>query len=583
MSFVISPWLLVGVAAAALAAALGKLWLDRRRLGKANARQEVTIESLRDEVWELKEAAAARDRAEAASEAKSRFLATVSHEIRTPLSGILGLADLLADSRLDAEQQAYVEAIKTSGGALASLIHEILDFSKIEAGKIDLAREAIDLPSLVEGIVELLAPRAHGKGIEIASFIGADVADRMFGDPARLQQVLMNLAGNAVKFTDAGGVGIRVLNAGTAGVCFSVEDTGIGVAPENQALIFDEFEQGDGSSTRRHAGTGLGLAIAKRLVERMGGEISLASVVGQGSTFSFSLPLEATDRSGAGVRPNLAHRRVLLVARSIFEAPFIARLLGEAGAEVECAKTEEAALAALGRHPGPEVVIVDCALGEAATRSVAAAARAAHVGQSLILFSPFERRAFGQASLHGFQGWLVKPVRARSLFARLTDEIRCDRQPRPRGSKAVALPRRLRVLLAEDDDINAMIAMAFLHRLGVAATHVKDGEAALALAEEALGGRRDPYDAIVMDVRMPGLDGHEVARRLRRIEAEAGRTPMRLVALTANSLAEDRRASLAAGFDVFLTKPVDLATLGEAIAGAPSRVDATGPPHEVEA
>jgi signal transduction histidine kinase/CheY-like chemotaxis protein len=590
MSFVIfsqllaSPlaWL-VGAGMAALAAGLLKLWFDRRRLGEANAGQDATIETLRDEVWELKEAAAARDRAEAASEAKSRFLANVSHEIRTPLSGILGLADLLADSRLDAEQYAYVEAIKTSGGALASLIHEILDFSKIEAGKIDLAREPIDLPSLVEGIVELLAPRAHGKGIEIATLIGADVPGRIYGDAARLRQVLMNLAGNAVKFTDTGGVAIRVAKTGADAIRFCVEDTGIGVAPEHHALIFDEFEQGDGSSTRRYAGTGLGLAIAKRLVERMGGAISLESTQGQGSTFSFCLPLEAIDGAEVDTRPNLAHRRVLLVARSIFEAPFIAGMLGEAGAEVECAKTPDEALAALDRDPNRDVVIVDCALGEAAARAVAGAARAARVTQSLILFSPFERRAFGQASLQGFQGWLVKPVRASSLFARLTDKVQSERRTRPTGSTATALPRRgLRVLLAEDDDINAMIAMAFLNRLGVVARHVKDGEVALAWAEEALR-MRDPFDAIVMDVRMPGLDGHEVARRLRRIEAEAGTMPMRLVALTANSLAEDRRASLAAGFDVFLTKPVDLAALGEALADVASPADATRLSQEVEA
>lgn len=546
------------------------LWLARSsRLGAARA--AALTEKLQDEIWELRETAAARERAEAASEAKSRFLATVSHEFRTPLNGILGMADLLRDTALDAEQVSYIDTIKASGGALATLIDEILDFSKIEAGRLELAQDNFDLALLVEGVIELVAPRAQAKGLEIAARINPDVPCRLSGDAQRLRQVLINLTGNAVKFTAAGGAGLRIASLPDGRLRFSIADTGPGVPVQRRAAIFEEFEQAGGPGGQRHGGSGLGLAISQRIVAKMGGVIELDCPATGGSVFTFAIRLSPAMRNEAETGavtaclqapeppPHLAGAIALIVARSPFEAGFLGEALAGAGAQLMHAAGVPEALALLAGEAAPRLVLVDSALGELACEEIARAARAAGAGTTLVLFSPFERRALGRSVLEAFDGWLVKPVRPRSLFARLSGAA-AAREPQGKPPPE-RLQTGLNVLLAEDNDINALIAGRFLAKLGVRVTRVSDGRAAVLAAQAAMDGGVAAFDVIFMDIRMPELDGLSAALEIRAAERRSGAARVRIVALTANAFEEDRQLAQAAGIDDFLTKPVDLADL----------------------
>ena len=559
----------IGTGLAVLGLGLFGVAARRKRI-----RFEALTDQLRDEIWELREASAARERAEAANEAKSRFLANVSHEIRTPLNGILGMAELLSGTPLDGEQDTYVAAIRSSGSALASLIDEILDFSKIEAGKVELSSESFDVVALVEGVTELLAPRAQGKSLEIAATFAADVPRMVVGDPVRLRQILLNLAGNAVKFTEHGGVGLRVTRADASLLRFDIADTGPGVPAERRAAIFEDFEQADNSTTRLHGGTGLGLAISKRLAERMGGSLVLAPASeARGSLFSIVLPLPAEVNVAPPPPPAMADLRALIVADSPFEAPFLAERLAEAGVDVTRLDDPNAAAARLAGSRF-DIVIVDCALGETVTRDLGAAARAAGVGQTLVLFSPFERRAFGQISARGFDGWLVKPVRKETLFALLGNPRKSAPPTAPTLPAAWPTPRHRAILLAEDNPINALLATRHLEKLGATVTHAPDGLTALALAETALDAGT-PYDAMVLDIRMPGLDGLEVARRVRLAETARQAAPARLIALSADMLDAERRSASQAGIDEFLGKPISFARLEQALASVGTVKEAT--------
>lgn len=508
----------------------------------------------------------AHEKSEAASRAKSRFLAVVSHEVRTPLNGVLGMADLLLETGLSPEQQTYARAMKTSGEALLALIEEILDFSKIEAGRLDLESIPFDLTGLVTDVVELLSPRAQGKGIEIAAYIDDGIPTRVIGDAARLRQVLLNLAGNAVKFTDSGGVSVLVERGAGGQIQFSVQDSGPGIGPEMQARIFDEFEQGDGTLARRHGGTGLGLAIAARIVERMDGEITLHSATERGSIFSFAVDLPGVAGAEAKPTPDLTGQDILIASPSPIVGPLLERRLSAWGANVTLATEMRVAETLLPERKWSRF-LVDRAFGVVGTVSLAHCA-SSHTRQRLVLLGPAERAELSDLKSAGFDGYFVKPVREASLAARLASgETEATLVPDFDADDALSRPRQraLAVLVAEDNDINALLAQAMLGKLGHIPTVVADGVSAVSAIESAYA-MGAPYDLVLMDLHLPGMDGLEATRRIRAMGENGGQVP--IIALTANAFAEDREACREAGMNAFIVKPFDRDRLDEAIAAA---------------
>lgn len=552
---------------------LGARWIAwREGFVRLDAGQPAELQSVGRDVTDRTETeralSDARDQADAANRAKSRFLAVASHEIRNPLNGIIGMGGLLLDTALTPEQTTYARAVKTSGEALMALIEELLDYSKIEAGKLDLDQRPFTLSTLIEEVTELLAPRAQAKNLEIAAYVDERLPLDVVGDAARLRQVLLNLAGNAIKFTASGGVAL-IVEPGIwpTEISFLVRDTGIGIAPDAQQRIFREFEQADDRVARTYGGTGLGLAISERIVKRMGGRITLESEPGKGSTFEVAIPL-APSQGDAGrtafPSPDLAGKSILLVADGI-EASLIARRLERWGGQT-CLVADATVAEALLPERSWHAVVLDRALGTAVADRLGEVARA-HATQRLVLLTPSSRH---EKLSPAFTGFLVKPLRAASLAARLalTPEVASpDLAPEPVEPAAVRTPANgLSILVAEDNEINALLMRSLLTKLGHRVVIAVHGEAALEswLAASSAG---TPYDLVLMDIQMPQLDGIEATKRIRTHEAAIGGHHTPILALTANTLVEDRYACFEAGMNGFLIKPLDREKLDEALAG----------------